>query len=120
MDVIYPEDISRLKDDLERYSNKGIYDFLLKYRLSTRTGHLRWVEERTKAILDSKDNVTHYQGVTFDAADGNAQEPCIDESVFCALFNSTHDEMILIETDGVILALNEALRLNYQKRPENF
>jgi PAS domain S-box-containing protein len=57
--VTHPDDVPRLESEIEHYSKEGIQDFSQEYRLITRRGDIRWIEDRTMAIINSKGNVTH-------------------------------------------------------------
>ena len=64
--ITYPDDVPRLEAEVADYTARGITEFTQEYRLITRSGEVRWVVDRTMAIIDSNGKVTHYQGIILD------------------------------------------------------
>lgn len=65
-DIIHPDDLNRVVDEVAQRSRVGLSDFVQQYRIITHTGQVRWVEDRTWIRRDENDQITHYQGVLFD------------------------------------------------------
>lgn len=72
--VTHPDDVPRLEKEIEHYSREEIREFAQEYRLITRHGDIRYIEDRTMAILDSKGNATHYQGIILDVTERKTAE----------------------------------------------
>ena len=62
--IIHPDDLGRVERELERVIQKGGVSFNSEYRIFTKAGDLRWVNERTFIRRDG--NVTCFQGIVFD------------------------------------------------------
>lgn len=72
--ITHPDDVPRLEKEIEHYSREGIRDFAQEYRLITRSGDIRWIEDRTMAVLDKKGTTTHYQGIILDVTERKTAE----------------------------------------------
>jgi PAS domain S-box-containing protein len=65
-DVIYPQDQVRVIEEVQRYTQAGTDQFTQEYRILTKAGEVRWLDDRTWVQRDPAGVVTHYQGVVLD------------------------------------------------------
>ncbi|MCO5062195.1 MAG: PAS domain S-box protein [Kiritimatiellae bacterium] len=65
-DVVYPEDLPRVAEEVEHFRNGEINSFVQEYRIVQKDKKVRWIEDRTWVRRDDRGNVTHFQGVVFD------------------------------------------------------
>ncbi|WP_243683893.1 PAS domain-containing protein [Methanosarcina barkeri] len=56
----------RLRKNLRKKVKSGVSTFSLEYRIVTKTGDLRWINERTFIQRDKSGEVTYFQGVVLD------------------------------------------------------
>jgi len=63
-EIIHPDDLKRVEEELERSIQKGEVSFNSEYRIITKAGDVRWVNERTFIRRDGK--VTCFQGIVLD------------------------------------------------------
>jgi len=64
--IIHPDDLKKVEDELERSIRKGEVSFNSEYRIFTKAGDLRWVNERTFIQRDEGGQVTYFQGIILD------------------------------------------------------
>jgi len=66
--TIHPDDLKRVADEVARYSTrKGRKTFTHKpYRIVTKDGEVKWIEDNTFIRRDAHNRITHYQGVVID------------------------------------------------------
>jgi PAS domain S-box-containing protein len=64
--IIHKDDINSVLENLERSVREGYDSFETEYRIITREGGIRWVEEMTSILRDSKGYVTYFQGIIID------------------------------------------------------
>jgi PAS domain S-box-containing protein len=62
--IMHPDDLRRVEEELERNIQKGNVSFNSEYRIFTKAGDLRWVNERTFIRRDG--TVTCFQGIVLD------------------------------------------------------
>ncbi|MCB2148564.1 MAG: PAS domain S-box protein [Deltaproteobacteria bacterium] len=73
--MIHPDDRSRVAEEVMAYSRQGVFDFKQEYRIVTKDGAVRWIDDRTVVERDGRGTITHYQGVVLDITDRkSAQE----------------------------------------------
>jgi PAS domain S-box-containing protein len=83
--IMHPDDLKRVEEELERNIHKGDVSFNSEYRIFTKTGDLRWVNERTFIRRDG--GVTCFQGIVLDTTPRKRIEE--------ALFKSLEMERVL-------------------------
>ncbi|WP_370575151.1 PAS domain-containing protein [Methanomethylovorans sp.] len=65
-DMIDPEDLPYVQMELSDISSEGGKVFVKEYRIRTKSGDVRWVEEQTFIQRNAEGVVTHYLGVIQD------------------------------------------------------
>ena len=64
--ITHPEDVPRLEAEVAGFIKAGTREFHQEYRLITRSGETRWIDDHTRAITDAHGTVTHFQGIIMD------------------------------------------------------
>jgi PAS domain S-box-containing protein len=64
--VIHPDDLNSVVEEVNRYSNEGANEFMQEYRIITRSGEVKWLDDRTWVRRDSEGKITHFQGIVLD------------------------------------------------------
>ena len=73
--IVHPDDLERVVEEVMAYSRQGVFDFKQEYRIVTKDGAVRWIDDRTVVERDGRGTITHYQGVVLDITDRkSAQE----------------------------------------------
>ncbi|MCM1987350.1 PAS domain S-box protein [Methanococcoides seepicolus] len=67
-DLIHPSDIENVKAEVLRCNLAGI-DFSYEYRIFTKSGEIRWVDERSIYKRDERGDVEYIQGIIVDITD---------------------------------------------------
>ncbi|MCG6870119.1 MAG: PAS domain S-box protein [Gammaproteobacteria bacterium] len=65
-EIVHPDDSKRVADEIDRHLASGQDDYTQVYRLVTRDGEIRWVEDRTIVARDAAGEVTHFLGILLD------------------------------------------------------
>ncbi len=65
-DLIYSSDLKEVEEEFEKKVKSGASAFSMEYRIITKTGDIRWINERTFIQRDTGGKVTHFQGVMLD------------------------------------------------------
>jgi PAS domain S-box-containing protein len=76
--VIHPEDLGRVGEEVAAYSNEGRNEFTQEYRILTKNGDVRWLEDRTWVRKDAKGAITHYQGIVIDITDRKRERQTLE------------------------------------------
>lgn len=67
--LVHKDDFSRISEEVIKYSSQGVKEFTQEYRIYTKTGEIRWVDDRTWIRRDDSGTITHYQGIILDITD---------------------------------------------------
>ncbi len=64
--LVHPEDLQRVAAEVEEHTWRREDRFQQEYRIVTKKGDVRWVNDRTLVERDAEGRVTHYQGLVMD------------------------------------------------------
>jgi PAS domain S-box-containing protein len=76
--IIHKEDIKEVLEDLARSVREGCDSFQMEYRILTKDGNIRWVEQRTFIQRDSKGDVTRFQGIIIDVTESKEAQKMLE------------------------------------------
>ena len=79
--IIHPDDFIRVEEELERHIQKGEVSFNSEYRIFTKAGDLRWVNERTFIQREGDGKVTCFQGIVLDITPRKKVEKALRKSL---------------------------------------
>ncbi|NHJ87271.1 MAG: PAS domain S-box protein [Asgard group archaeon] len=69
-DIIHPEDLAKVMNEVSSYSkSKHREEFIQNYRIITKTGNLRWIEDYTTIHRDKNGKIINYNGIILDITD---------------------------------------------------
>jgi len=72
--VVHPDDLSRVSAEVAQYTREGRTEFSQEYRILTKSGDIRWIDDRTWIRRGSDGAVTHYQGISIDITERRRAE----------------------------------------------
>ena len=76
-DIIHPEDVGEVSSELSGYEMDGSTYFSKEYRIFTKSGVVRWVDERTFIRRNQSGVVTHLQGIIVDITERKEAEEAL-------------------------------------------
>lgn len=65
-DIIHPADLEKVRTEVARCYKEGYSDFSQEYRILTKSGEVRWVDERTLIHHDQRGEIDFLQGIIVD------------------------------------------------------
>lgn len=103
-DLVHPDDLERVAAQVIRYSEEGRTEFSQEYRVVTKRGNVRWVDDRTLVRRDSLGNITHYQGIILDITERKKAEEELRDSKerLKATLDALPDIMFEVDREGII------------------
>ncbi|MBN1651411.1 MAG: PAS domain S-box protein [Bacteroidales bacterium] len=110
--LIHPDDLLQVSQEVLHYSSTFVNEFTQEYRILTKEGAIRWIDERTWVLRDEKNKITHYEGLIIDITERKKVEEtlAISEEKFAKAFHNSPDIIILTSVaDGRIIEVNESL-----------
>jgi PAS domain S-box-containing protein len=75
-DIVHPEDIEKIGAEVKMRVETGCTDYTSEYRILTKSGEVRWVDERT-FVQRSEDGEIHLQGIILDITDHKKAEDAL-------------------------------------------
>jgi PAS domain S-box-containing protein len=64
--MVYPEDLDRVAREVQEYAASGTDQFQQEYRIVTKDGRVRWIDDRTSVERNIAGQIVFYQGVVID------------------------------------------------------
>jgi PAS domain S-box-containing protein len=77
--MVHPEDLDRVAREIEEYSSTGAVRFQQEYRIVTKEGIVRWVDDRTLVERNDQDEVVSYEGILIDVTERKLAEGSLSE-----------------------------------------
>jgi PAS domain S-box-containing protein len=78
--IMHPDDLERVDREVQSYSANGIDRFQQEYRIITKDGQVRWIDDRTVAERNADGQVTRYQGIVVDITHRKLVEEALRQS----------------------------------------
>jgi PAS domain S-box-containing protein len=72
--IVHPDDLERVERELSRRIEEEYVDFTHEYRILTKSGEVRWVEERTFIEADENGVVKYLKGIVLDITERKRKE----------------------------------------------
>jgi sigma-B regulation protein RsbU (phosphoserine phosphatase) len=109
-DTVHPDDHDRLGKEIREYAEKDVEEYTQFYRMMTKDGDIRWVEDRTSVVRDAEGNKTHNQGIVVDITERRLAEEQLrkSEEKFRRIVETAGEGFILMDENLVIVDVNEA------------
>lgn len=79
-DIIHPDDLKRIEDSLKERIRRGGVDFDIEYRIFTKAGDLRWVNERLFIQRNPDGEAAYLQGLVLDVTERKENEAALRRS----------------------------------------
>lgn len=80
-DIIYSADLKRVEQEFEKRVKSGVSAFGMEYRIVTKAGDVRWINERTFIQRNADGEATHFQGVVLDITKRKKSEEELEKTL---------------------------------------
>jgi sigma-B regulation protein RsbU (phosphoserine phosphatase) len=109
-DIVHPDDSERLSQEIKDYAEKDVEEYSQMYRILTRAGAVRWVEDRTSVVRDAAGRKTHNQGILVDITERKLVEDQLrkSEEKFRRIVETAGEGFILMDENLRIMEVNAA------------
>ena len=104
--LVHPEDLDQLEAELHVQIERGEDQFQHEYRIATKQGEMRWVDERTLIERDADGKVCGYQGIVVDITDRKEKEAALRLNQVA--MDNTADQAFWLTPEGRITYVNNA------------
>lgn len=72
--IVHADDLPRVAAEVAKYTREGRNEFTQEYRIITKAGEVRWVDDWSWIRRTADGEVSHYQGVTLDITERKRAE----------------------------------------------
>jgi len=109
-DTVHPDDIDRLGKEIGFYAEQDVEEYTQYYRMLTKSGETRWVEDQTSVVRDAKGNKTHNQGILIDITERKLAEDKLrkSEEKFRRIVETAGEGFMLMDQELQIIDVNDA------------
>ena len=106
--VIHPDDLDPVVSEVAAYTAAGLNHFVQEYRVVTKGGDVRWVQDRTAVERDASGNAAMYEGIVEDITERKEAERALKEKSeeLDRFFTAALDLLCIADTDGYFRRLN--------------
>jgi len=109
-DIVHPDDMERIGEEIRRYAEEDVEEYTQFYRMMTKDGQVRWVEDQTSVVRDDKGNKIFNQGLLVDITRRKMAEDAVrkSEEKFRRIVETAGEGFILMNEDLKIVDVNDA------------
>jgi sigma-B regulation protein RsbU (phosphoserine phosphatase) len=109
-DIVHPDDKERVGTEIRGYAQKDVEEYTQVYRMFTKKGEIRWVEDQTTVVRDAEGVKTHNQGILVDITERKLAEDELrkSEEKFRRIVETAGEGFLLMDEDLVIVDVNDA------------
>ncbi len=99
--IIHPDDLDRVNDEVKRFALEKRKNYIHQpYRILTKTGKTKWINDRTTVHFNSEGHITHYYGVLSDMTEDIQKGEMLHQSK--EILSQMNDGVIVINFAGNI------------------
>jgi sigma-B regulation protein RsbU (phosphoserine phosphatase) len=109
-DIVYPGDTERLRKEILNYAEQDVEEYTQVYRIISKYGDIRWVEDRTSVVRDKQGNKIYNQGIVVDITERKIAEEQLrkSEEKFRRIVETAGEGFILMDENLYIVDVNDA------------
>ena len=109
-EIVYPEDIDRLRNEIDQFSEADVEEYTQYYRIVAKDGDVRWVEDQTSVVRDEEGNKIHNQGILIDITERRLAEEKLkkSEEKFRRIVETAGEGFLLMDEELRIVDVNNA------------
>jgi PAS domain S-box-containing protein len=114
--IVHPDDLERVGHEVQTYSDGGVDRFQQEYRIITKDGQVRWVDDRTVVERDAEGRIGHYRGIIVDITERKRADEVLRK--YERIVSTSQDLMALVSRDYIYEAVNESFLTAHRKTRE--
>ena len=109
-DILYKGDFDRTLEEIKDYVHRDIEAYTQEYRIVTRDGEVRWVEDRTSIVEDPLTGRRYHQGIVIDIHRRKEAEEELrkSEEKYRRIVETAGEGFLLLDQELKIVDLNAA------------
>ncbi len=109
-DLVYQGDSPRTLREIKEYTEQGLIEYTQFYRIVTKQGEKRWVEDRTSVYEDTETGLRYHQGLVIDINDKKVIEEKLkkSEKKYRKIIETTAEGFLMLDNDCLTIDVNQA------------
>jgi sigma-B regulation protein RsbU (phosphoserine phosphatase) len=109
-DILFPEDQERTLIEIQAFVKENIETYTQFYRIITKQGEVRWVEDRTSVIEDTATGIRYHQGIVIDIHKRKVAEEKLrkSEEKYRRIVETAGEGFLLMDKSLKLIDLNSA------------
>ncbi len=109
-EIVHPDDRDRLVEEIKHFAEADVQEYTQSYRILTRSGEVRWIEDRTSIVRDEQGRKLYNQGIVVDVTPRRLAEEELrkSEEKFRRIVETAGLGFLLMDDDLRILDVNES------------
>lgn len=109
-EIVHPEDRDRLIKEVEQFAEADVEEYTQSYRILTRSGEVRWVEDQTSVVRDDQGRKVYNQGIVVDVTPRRVAEEELrkSEEKFRRIVETAGEGFVLMDGDLRIVEVNDS------------
>jgi sigma-B regulation protein RsbU (phosphoserine phosphatase) len=119
-DIVFEDDKERLRAEIQNFADADVEEYTQHYRIVTKSGEVRWVEDQTSVIRDASGKKIHNQGILIDITERRLAEEKLlhSEEKFRRIVETAGEGFLLMDEQFIVVDLNDAYcrMLGYEKK----
>jgi PAS domain S-box-containing protein len=107
--ILHPDDLERVTREVHDFCDEGADQFRLEYRIMTKGGEIRWVNEHSNVERDAAGGVKNFEGIVIDITERKRAEDLVSAS-------RAKYQAIVDSFDGLIYISSQDYRIEFMNR----
>ena len=109
-EIVHPDDRNRLVEEVNTFTESDVEDYTQCYRMVTRSGEVRWVEDRTSVVRDGQGRKIFNQGILVDVTPRRLAEEELrkSEEKFRRIVETSGEGFVLMDDQLRIVEVNDS------------
>jgi len=109
-EIVHPEDRSRLVEEIRHFEEADVEEYTQSYRILTRSGEVRWVEDKTSVVRDEAGQKVYNQGIMVDVTPRRRAEEELrkSEEKFRRIVETAGEGFVLMDDHLRIVEVNDS------------
>jgi len=108
--IVHPDDRDRLIEEIKHFAEADVEEYTQSYRILTRNGEVRWVEDRTSVVRDADGRKIYNQGIMVDVTPRRLAEEKLrkSEEKFRRIVETAGEGFALMDDHLRIVEVNDS------------
>jgi PAS domain S-box-containing protein len=111
-DIVHPEDAELMSTEVTRHAQAKDVQYRMRYRLVTKKGETRWVDDLTWVVKDEQGNPLYHQGIVTDITEQlrSEQKRKESEQLYSSVVKASPDLVTIVDLQAKIVYLSPKAR----------